>query len=76
MNNLPQLCCPKCGSLNVAPGMIKNQNKMPVYCQDCGAIEDVNIKIEKVDENGKLKVTYMPTLIMTEFNKDRIKKFF
>lgn len=74
--SLPQLCCPKCGSLNVGPGMPNVQKKtMPVFCEDCKELSDVNIKITGVSEDGKLQVQYVPTLIMTDFNKDRTQKY-
>jgi len=77
VNNQPQLCCQKCGSLNVNPGMPDIQKKiMQVYCNDCKQVSEVNIKIEGVTDDGKLQVTYIPTLIGLDHDKDRIKKFF
>lgn len=77
MNNQPQLCCPKCGSLNVYPGMPDvNINKMPIFCENCKNTSEVNIKIDGVTDDGKLKITYIPSLIGIDHDKDRVKKFF
>lgn len=77
MNNVPHLCCEKCGSLNVNPGIPQTStNKLTVYCNDCGAQFDIDIKIEGVSDDGVLQVTYMPSLILIDKDKDRIKKYY
>jgi len=77
VNNQPQLCCQLCGSLNVNPNMPDIQKKtMQIYCNDCKQISEVNIKIEGMTNDGKLQVTYIPSLIGLDYDKDRIKKFF
>lgn len=64
MSKPPQLFCPKCGSLNVSPSMPNNMNKMPIFCHNCKQASEVNIKIDGIEENGKLKVTFLPDLII------------
>ena len=77
MNNQPSLCCQKCGSINVNPSMPNIENKtMLIYCNDCKQTSGVNIKIEGISDDGKLQITYLPTLLGFDHDKDRIKKFF
>lgn len=77
MNEQPQLCCIKCGSLDVNPGLPNvNIKKMPIFCNKCGASFDIDIKIEGIDDKGVLKVTHIPSLIMIDKNKDRTKTFY
>lgn len=77
MQKQSQLCCIKCGSLDVSPGLpIADIQKLPVFCNKCGANFIVDIKIDGIDDDGVLQVTYIPSLIMIEKNKDRIKNFY
>lgn len=77
MNNKPQLCCQKCGSLDVNPGIPDAEKKtMLVYCNKCKNISEVNITIDGVSSDGTLQITYIPTLIGLDHDKDRIKRFF
>ena len=64
MNESPLLFCPICGSLNVYPSMPNDMNKMPIFCHNCKQTSEVNIKIDGIGENGKLKVTFLPDLII------------
>ena len=71
-----QLCCLKCGSLNVYPGMPNvNLKKMPVFCENCKEVSEVDIKIDGIIEDGKMKITVLPSLIIKDFNKNRTQKY-
>ena len=77
MNSLPQLCCPRCGSLDIIPDMPDfNTNKMLIFCPTCREVSEINVKIDGIGEDGKLKITAFPNLIMQEKNKDRTKKLY
>jgi len=72
----PDLCCPKCGSLNITVGMPDVQNKkMAVYCNDCWQDSIVDIKITGMTEDGKLKIEYIPSLIISQATNDRTQKY-